>query len=149
MGEVFAAKSKAKLNILDYAFATVHIGMWLQVIYYKINIMSLVNLLQTCHLILIWEGIALISQNPIKLLLGLFTFNMTTGVLLAFMYPATEGLDQYLEADAFFIQHYLLLITPLYLLCRHNFEMLKQIKFSFILLGGWLSIVLHWFFFTV
>lgn len=147
--EVLAIKSGGKLNTIDYLFAAIHIGMWLQVIYYKINLMSLVNLLQTCHLILLWDSIVLLSYNPIRLLLGLLVFIMTIGVLLAILFPATEGLDQYLEAEAFFVQHYLLMITPLYLLCRHNFEFLKQIKFRFILLGGWMCFCLHWFFFAV
>ena len=147
--EVISIKLSGKLNIFDYTLAAIHIGMWLQVIYYKIYLMSLVNLFQTCHLILIWEGIVVLSSNPIRLWLGLLVFTMTAGVLVALMFPATEGLDQYLEAESFFIQHYLLMITPLYLLCRHNFEFLKQINFRFILFGCWLIIVLHWFTFAV
>jgi hypothetical protein len=46
-------------RILDKILATIHFGMFIQLIYYKWNISSLISLIQPCHLVLLFEGISL------------------------------------------------------------------------------------------
>ena len=74
---------------------------------------------------------------------------ITIGAVAALANPATEGLDYFLEKEAFFVQHYLLLITPLYLLCRHDFALMKIFSLRQLLSANFVSLAMHWFLFAV
>ena len=91
-------------RVFDYIFGLIHMTLWLQVLYYKINLKSLVNLLQPCHLALLFEGIAVLLTGPTSKLCSLVALPITFGAIGALMHPATEGLDQPLEEAAFFVQ---------------------------------------------
>lgn len=134
---------------VDFLFATIHGAMWLLVVYYKINLKSLVNLLQPCHLALLAEGVAAAWNGPYVTLVAMLTLPLLTGAVMALAFPATTGLDQPFEETSFFIQHYLLLVTPLYLLCRHNCAGAKLFTWRVLIVANWIQMVIHWSFFAV
>ena len=90
-------------DILDKIVAFVLLGLWFQVLYYKIQLKSLVNLLQPCHLSLLGQGFAILSDSSLSTLLSLGTLPFTIGAIGAIAVPATEGLDQPFEKISFFI----------------------------------------------
>jgi len=98
---------------LDVAFAVVHFGNWLLVLYYKIHLHSLVNLLQPCHLLLFLQGLGVLSNGPWTALLGALTFPWVVGAVMGLVVPATEGLDQPFEYE----QVGSLTHTRVYLMC--------------------------------
>lgn len=63
--------------------------------------------------------------------------------------PATEGLDLPCEEFEFFFQHYVLLISPYYLLVRQNFIHLKAATLSSFVFANWAIFMLHWAIFSV
>jgi hypothetical protein len=65
------------------------------------------------------------------------------------MNPATEGLDMFLEKEGFFVQHTVLLITPLYLLCRYDFAATKLYSVRAVFMANWVAMAMHWLFFAV
>jgi hypothetical protein len=135
---------------MDLSLFTFHAILWLQVLCYKIHLKSLVNLLQPCHLSLLFEGIALLlGDGPLSALMTIISLPITIGAVAALANPATEGLDFFLEKEAFFVQHYLLLVTPLYLLCRADFAVLRLFDFRALLCANFFSLALHWLFFVV
>lgn len=135
---------------LDTLFTTIHLAMWVQVLCYKIYLHSLVNLLQPCHLALLALGVSFLLRGPSGAVLSIIVMPMSLlGAISAIAFPATEGLDLFYEKESFFIQHYLLLITPLYHLLRNNYCGLKIFGLRALLLANWASIVLHWIFFEV
>jgi TMEM164 family len=120
------AKKPLFFAVFDVVFAVIHFGMWFQVLYYKINLHSLVNLLQPCHISLLSYGFAATMDGPASALITVLVLPETlVGAAAALAVPATDGLDQPFEKISFFIQHYLLLITPLYLLVRNRFVAYK------------------------
>ena len=136
-------------HAVDVAFAVAHFGNWLLVLYYKVSLHSLVNLLQPCHLLLLLQGLAVVGNGPAAALAGALTFPMIVGAVMGLLVPATEGLDQPLEYEQvnrittlcvthasmsaashqppflalsgqFFVQHWLMIVTGLHLLLRNN-----------------------------
>ena len=98
----FSLKRKAKMlltghvkstnaRVVDAIFASFHFGIWLLVVYYKICLHSLVNLLQPCHLLLLLQGIAIVSADFTGAMLGCLTFPLIVGAALGLMVPATDG----------------------------------------------------------
>lgn len=71
-------KIPAIFGIMDKVFAFIHFGMWFQVLYYKINLRSLANLLQPCHISLLTGGFAVTSKGPTSVLLSLLFLPMTS-----------------------------------------------------------------------
>jgi hypothetical protein len=138
-------------SILDGMVLIVTFGLWFQVLYYKIRIQSLVNLLQPCHLSLLWQSLSILlsGRSALSYFLALITLPMTIGAVAALAVPATEGLDQPFEKISFFVQHYVLLVTPLYLLLRQNFNLYKVATFSSVLFSNWFALILHWCIFSV
>ena len=132
---------------LDLVFGGIHSLMWLQVLYYKINLRSLVNLLQPCHLALLLQGVAAFQKD--EYFITLATLPWLTGAASALLNPATDGLDQPFEEISFFIQHYLLLITPMYLLCRNNFFAAELLNTRFWILANLYQMFFHWGFLAV
>lgn len=147
--EAMAIPTNLTFISFDYFLAAIHVALFLQVVYYKIHLRSLCYLLQPCHLALLWQGFVLIWSHPARLLLSAHAVVLLPGAVLALLYPATEGLDYYLESEAFFVQHYVLLLTPLYMLCRHNFLLLKQLSLPLLVFGNIISIVFHWLLYVV
>eukprot|EP00981_Chlorochromonas_danica_P002036 scaffold416_cov161-Ochromonas_danica.AAC.4 len=83
--------------------------------------MSLINLLQPCHLILLLQGLALLYDGVMAVNITIFLLPALTGTLLAMLFPETGGLDQFFEAESYWIQHVLIQLLPLYLLARRDF----------------------------
>lgn len=147
--ELAATKQHPVLRFLECTVGSVHLLMFFQLIYYKFNISSLINLFQPCHVILLLQGLALFSDGVFGMLVAIFILPSLTGTMLAMLFPATEGLDQPFEMEAYWIQHYFIQIVPLYLLLRKNGLALKHTGLSSALFGLWILMVLHFFFFEV
>lgn len=140
--------SKAERRF-ELVFGTIHILMFLQILYYKYNIFSLINMLQPCHQILLLQGIALLSTGKTGVLITIFILPALTGTLLAMLFPETVGLDQPLEMEAYWLQHYLIQAIPVYLLLRRNAIALRHASLNKGFIGIWILAVLHFFLFEV
>lgn len=136
-------------QILDIVFAFLHFGIWFLVLYYKITLHSLVNMCQPCHIALFVQGVGVIVGGPLGAVIGIISLPLVVGPIGALMVPALDGLDQPYEELFFFIQHYLLLLTPLFLLLRNNYCAFKVINFRSLVYANWTLLVLHWFIFAV
>lgn len=93
-------KVSSTVRVLEILLGSVHVLMFLQLIYYKYQIFSLINLLQPCHVILLLQGIALFSTDYVGILISLFILPALTGTALAMLFPETTGLgtaDSYLS----------------------------------------------------
>ena len=112
--------NKSELRILDKALAIIHFAMYAQLIYYKWNFSSLINLIQPCHVILLMEGIALFSDGPLGVMITSLILPSLSGTFLALLFPDTTGLDQPFERLFYWIQHFLIILIPVYLLQRSN-----------------------------
>lgn len=134
---------------LDVLFATLHFGIWFLVLYYKITLHSLINLCQPCHIALFVQGVGVLIGGPEGAIIGILSLPLVVGPIGALMVPALDGLDQPYEELFFFIQHYLLLVTPIFLLLRNNYCAYKLITFRSLLFANWAILVLHWFVFAV
>ena len=122
------------LRVLDVLLGLTCAGCWCLVLCYKINLRSLINLLQPCHIITLFQAISLLYNSSFTVLLSLLSLPMIVGSGGAFLFPDTSGLDQMFEVEAFWVQHYLLQSIPLYLLLRHNAITAKIIDFKTILI---------------
>lgn len=134
---------------IDRIFSFFYMGIVVMQIFYKINLHSLVNLLQPCHLTLFLQTAALLSSGRTGILIAILWLPMTAGSGSALLFPSTGGLDQPFEMQLFWIQHILIQVMPLYLLLRHNGAGMKLLSLKSVLLGNWLLISLHWWLFEV
>ena len=139
--------SKTQINstarVFELVVGTIHFLMFAQIIYYKANILSMINMIQPCHVILLLQGIALYSTGSTGVVISLCVLPALTGTLLAMLFPDTGGLDQPFEMESYWIQHYLIQAVPLYLLIRRDFVALKNSSFFNIFCGLWILLVLH------
>ena len=133
----------------DIIFAVFHLGIWCIVLYYKICLKSLINLLQPCHILLLMQGYALLANDSTAAFFGSLSLPLITGAFGGLVIPATDGLDYPFEKELFFIQHYLMLITALFLLLRNNCISFQLLSFRTIAIGNYFVLLLHWFFFSV
>ena len=133
----------------ELCLATLHIAMFLQIVYYKINILSLVNMIQPCHVILLLQGIALYSTGTTGVIISLCVLPSLTGTLLAMLFPDTGGLDQPFEMEAYWLQHYLVQVVPLYLLVRRDYVALKNFSYFPVFCGLWVLLLAHFSLFEV
>jgi len=129
---------------LDVALGTLALCNWTLVLIYKINLHSLINLLQPCHIILLAQAFALLSNNSTGVILAMLGLPMVTGSGSALLFPDTSGLDQYLEEPAFWLQHYFIQSVPLYLLLRYDFLAARVFDLKTFLLGNWILVFTHW-----
>lgn len=135
------------MNSLSRTFEVIvgllHFAMFAQLIYFKLSISSLTNMIQPCHVILLLEGIALLSTSSTGVYISIFILPALTGTLLAMLFPETTGLDQYLEMEAYWLQHYLIQAMPLYLLLRRNGLALQLCSYKTVRIGIWILYLLH------
>lgn len=132
-------------SVLDRVLGCVHFAMYLHLLYFKTNSKALVIvLMQPCHVILLLEGIALFSRSKVGVNISLFILPSLIGTLLAMLFPDTSGLYQWMEAESYWIQHYLIQAVPLYLLCRRNFQVARLCTFKTVLAGLWILNLLHY-----
>lgn len=128
---------------LDRFLAIVHFAMYSQLIYYKWNFSSLINLIQPCHVILLLEGIALYADGPMGVVITTIILPALSGTFLALLFPDTTGLDQPYEEISYWIQHYLIILIPIYLLQRSNGIALELSSTFTIGFGVWILALLH------
>ena len=132
------------IRSIEKVVGTILLLMWFQVWYYKINKKSLINLLQPCHILLFLQSIALLSNYTLSSLIACHSLPLITGASLAILFPDTSGLDQPFERTSFFIQHYIILTMPIYLLVRNGYAGLSISSFRTVCLSSWIVLVCHW-----
>jgi hypothetical protein len=130
-------------HMFDQLLAFIHFAMYMQIIYYKTNISSMINLIQPCHVVLLLEGVALYTDEPLGVLITVLILPTLTGTLLATLFPDTTGLDQPYEMVSYWVQHILIQIIPLYLLLRKGSLALKLFDFKTVFVGLWILSFLH------
>lgn len=133
-------------RIYDYFLLILHSISLLLLLYYKMNLHSLINMFQPCHITLVLQTFALYSNGKFGILIGVLLLPMTLGSLMAIIWPATDGLDQPYEYESFWVLHILIQTTPLYLLIRKNFAAYKLTTLQALLLGNWFNVIYHWWF---
>ena len=138
-----------KVHLPDKVLALIHFTMYLQLIYYKWNFSSLINLVQPCHMILLLEGVALASDGPLGVMISTIILPALSGTFLALLFPDTTGLDQPLEEFFYWVQHYLIIVVPIYLLQRRNGLAYKLSSTFTVGMGLWTLLFLHFSFYEV
>ncbi len=127
----------------ELCLALVHFGMFFQLLYFKTSSQALIWIIQPCHMVLLMQGIALYSNGPVGVVLSVCMLPAMTGTLLAMLFPDSGGLDLKFELEAYWIQHYLIQLMPLYLLSRYNFLGAKIASPFTVLVGVWTLLLLH------
>lgn len=140
---------KRLFRIFELLLGCVEGLIFLFVVYYKINKMSLCYLFQPCHIVLLIQSYALLADNARSNVYCVLSLSMVTGTVLAILVPDTSGLDQPYEAEMYWIQHYIIQLVPILLLLRNDGLVLKMTTFKSIILANWFVVVLHWAFFEV
>lgn len=135
-------------NAFEKCLAMTHFFMFMQLIYWKFNDQAMVMLAQPCHIILVLQGIALLSSTTLGPLLTVLMLPALTGTLLAMVVPGTSGLSP-LEITCYWVQHVLIQVVPLYLLSRQNFLAAKLCTLKTVLAGIWILQVGHWVFYEL
>lgn len=137
--------SSAVEMVIDALLGCVHFGMYLHLLYFKTNSKALIIvMLQPCHVILLLEGIAVVSRSKLGVKISLFILPALIGTLLAMLFPDTSGLEQFLEEPSYWVQHYLIQAVPLYLLCRRNFQVARLCSLKTVFAGLWILHTLHY-----
>jgi len=110
----------------------------------KWNACILIYTLQPCHLMLIFQFLALFGSAEFSSAVAVFTIPPMVGAYLAIFFPDTSGLDQVFEVEAYWAEHAVItIITPIFLLWRDGYSH-QLLQFSYIFLGVWLLILYHW-----
>lgn len=133
----------------EILLGSVNIGMYLQLVYYKFNMLSLVNLIQPCHVIMLLQGIALWADGVLGVDIILLLLPVLTGTLFAMIFPDTTGLDQPYEVESYWIQHWLIQLMPFYLLARRNYLALSYAGSTTTVCGLLILLFLHFSLFEV
>jgi hypothetical protein len=137
------SKSLVKKAVFRNILAIMHVIIIIHLFWCKWLSNTILYLLQPCHLILIFQGIALISEPVLSAEIALYTVPAQVGALLALVFPDTSGLILPFETEAYWIQHVLITtITPIYLLSYNNTYKLLNMKS--IIVGTWMVAELHW-----
>ena len=133
-------------RIFEYFTATAFILMFIKLLTIKIKTQAVSMLLQPCHLLLILQSSALLSNGPYGIIITLCMLSPLTGALIAIAIPTLNGLTK-IEVIIFYLQHYLLGIVPIYLLCRNNFAASKFCSFKILFIGHLMFSLLHFTFY--
>jgi len=132
---------------VDKTLSATLLGMYLMLIYYKFNCSSLVSLSQPCHVIMLLEGLALASDGPAGTVITTYLLPALSGTFLALLFPDTTGLDQPFEELSYWVQHYLIIVVPVYLLTRRNGLALDLSSRDTVAFGLWLLTFVHYTFY--
>lgn len=134
-------------NILNTALGFVHLSKFGLLIFYKLNIKSLINLFQPCHMIMLLQGVALLSKTTLGVNITLIMIPALVGCFVAMITPDTSGLHQQYEVEAYWAQHVLILLVPFYLLMRDDFLIARLAGFRTVFIGLWFLTLIHFVFF--
>ncbi len=136
---------------MDLIFAIILIGLYVQLIYYKTVSKCLIYLLfQPCHILLIIQAMALLSKDDItSFMLTVLHIPIFPGPISALVCADTTGLDLPFEALAYYVQHWLIVLMPIYLVLRRNgvvYRLLLESSLGMktLLPGTWIVFMLHW-----
>ncbi|XP_055621738.1 uncharacterized protein LOC129765439 [Toxorhynchites rutilus septentrionalis] len=116
---------------------------------FKFATRTVIYILNPCHITTLIQIYLLASNKPKKSTTALFRLQMNflNGPLLAFMFPETDSRQLPLEAAAYWIQHALMCIIPIYLLRTggaYNMEAIND--FTWNIIGYSTTIIYHFAF---
>jgi len=145
-GELPAALPQARAQadtLVRRGLAAGHWALLLHLVCCKVRSEILLYLLQPCHLILAAQAVALVSSHEVACAVAVLCVPPQVGAILAIAFPDTSGLDLWLEAEAYWVQHVLITtLTPAYLLTVSGAYRLIDLRG--VLLGAWLVVLHHW-----
>ena len=131
----------------ERVLAAVHFVLFGMLIYWKYIDRVSVLLTQPCHLIVLLQGIALLSTTSLGPLITVLQMPTLFGSLLAMLVPATDGLRP-LEVTHWWVEHAVIQAGPLYLLSRQNGIALKLCNLKTFVFGIWICEVAHFAFYN-
>ena len=137
------------MGVVDNLLSLICFANVALLLYYKVKLHSLINLLQPCHITTFLQAIALSSKSSLGVMIGMLNLMMVVGSGGAILFPDTSGLDFYFEVEAFWIQHILLQTIPIYLLLRHDALGARLMDFKTLMIGNWILVFVHWVLFEV
>ncbi|CAL8118787.1 unnamed protein product [Orchesella dallaii] len=117
---------------------------------YKFSTRTVIFLLNPCHVITAIQ-IYLLAASPSRLVTAVFRIhiNFLNGALLALLFPVTNTLFLPFETEIYFIQHFMMLVTPYYLMRvggAYTIEKLSDFTWTF---GGYAIMILYHFLFLL
>lgn len=133
-------------RMLETAVALLLFAMFAMLLVIKIRDKAMINLAQPCHLLLLLQGSALLSQDSFGPTATIFMLPPVTGALGAMALPAVNGLSD-IEIINFWVQHVLLGVIPLYLLTRRGFTASRLCTSRLIAIAFTLFALMHFTFY--
>eukprot|EP00128_Syssomonas_multiformis_P017338 Colp12_sorted_trinity150504_noHs@26087 len=131
---------------LEICLGIVHLSMFAILVYLKYETKAMIYLFQPCHMVLLFQGIALYKGGDRAVVLAVLLLPWSVGTGLAMVFPDTNGLG-FAELIFYWAEHYLIQIIPIYLLTRSNFVAFKLVSLRSVLTGVWIMQLTHWVFF--
>ncbi|XP_071454248.1 transmembrane protein 164 [Hetaerina americana] len=119
--------------------------VWGAEIGFKFASRTVIFLLNPCHVVTAVQ-IYLLAAEPSEKVTVIFRFHLyfLNGAILAFLFPNTESRILPCEASLYWIQHSMMLIVPIYLLCLkgvYNVEAMRDISWGIV--GFSINMVYH------
>ena len=136
------AKIPPLQRVFEIMIASLYFIMFGVLFIVKLWTQALVHMLQPCHLFLVIQGYAILSQTATGALLTLLMLPPQTGALFAIAMPAINGVTV-VEVYIFWIQHILLALMPIYLLIRNDFVATRFCSFTLLFIGIWTFAMTH------
>ncbi len=133
---------------IDLFLGLLTLGVYILLAFLKFESSTFVFMFQPCHMTLLIQIVALLSNDSLGVMLTICTLPYSAGTLLAILLPNTVGMTQ-LEVFTFWLEHYLAQVLPIYLLTRWNFIGLKYVNWFTIVCGIWALTLPHWILFEV
>ncbi len=118
--------------------------IFLRVVYYKYNKMSICYLLQPCHIVLFLQSYSLLVSTPFESVVASLSISMVTGTGMAMLFPDTSGLDQPYEETLYWVQHVIIQVVPFIILLRNDNLVYRMTSLKTLWLANWGVLVLHW-----
>jgi hypothetical protein len=133
---------------LEVCMGLFHMLIFAGLVYLKFESSTLIFMLQPCHIAVFLQGVALLSDGALGVMLGCLLLPLSTGTLLAIVLPNTPGMSA-LETNMFWLEHYVAQVVPIYMLTRRNFLPMKTISGFTVMFGVWLFVMPHWVLYEV
>ena len=145
--DISSCKRSPPVRFIEIFLGLILIAVFLAIAYFKIHTNAGIFLIQPCHIICACEAYAMLfPTSPYSTFIAIYLLPAMSGSIMALIFPENDDLQLPFEVEIFWIEHWLIVLLPIYLLIRQNGIVIKYANMRHwhtIAIGLWFLLLLH------
>ncbi len=129
--DISCCKRSSLVRLIELFVGLILVAVLVAIAYFKVQTKAGIIFLQPCHIICACEAYAMLfPNNPYSVFIAMYFLPPVAASMMALIFPEADDLQFPFEIEIFWIEHWLIILLPIYLLIRQKWDWCKICEYE-------------------